>query len=72
MMTILPPYIIEELQRIEEERQRQLEDDLRPRLYIHVPQPMLDDPYCDTGDEEPGANRGIIIIDLNNNETLEA
>ena len=71
-MTILPPYIIEELQRIEEERHRQLEDALRPRLYIHVPQPMLDDPYCDPGQAEPDASRGVIIIDLNTDEALEA
>jgi hypothetical protein len=72
MMTILPPYIIEELQRIEEERRRQLEDDLRPRVYIHVPQPVLDNPYCDPGEPKPNTNRGVIIIDLNPDETLEA
>jgi hypothetical protein len=70
-MTILPPYIIEELQRVEEEKRRQLEDDLRPRLYIPIP-PLVDEPYCDHNIDEVDLPRGVIIVDMNNGETLQA
>ena len=69
-MTHLPPYIIEELRRIENERREQQEDDNRPRLYIPVAYPTAD-PRTDYIPEQ-STPRGPIIIDMTTGETLEA
>ncbi len=68
-MTHLPPYIIEELRRIERERREQLDDDNRPRLYIPVPyQPV--DPNTDPIPEQ-SSPCGPVVIDITTGETLE-
>jgi hypothetical protein len=69
-MTHLPPYIIEELRRIEEARREQQEDNNRPRLYIPIPYP----PAGDQTDYVPEQSipRGPIVIDITTGETLEA
>lgn len=70
-MTHLPPYIIEELRRIEEERRRKEEEENRPRLYIPVPLPERFN-YDETLEEENCDRRGPIIIDIVTGETLNS
>ena len=67
-MTHLPPYIIEELRRIEQARREQQEDDNRPRLYIPVEYPMPD-PQVDQVPEQ-AEQRGPVIVDMTTGETL--
>ena len=72
-MTHLPPYIIEELRRIEEERMRQEEDDNRPRLYIPVPLPeRFNYEYDETLDEQSSEHRGPVVVDITTGETLKS
>ena len=58
---MLPPYIIEEIRRREQEKlRREREDDEKRRLPLEVPEDM---PYCPEKPEEP-PSRGVIIIDI--------
>ena len=62
---MLPPFIIEQIRRREEEERRRVRDEQqRPRL--EIPKPGLDRrPRVATEeDEEDDANRGVIIVDL--------
>tara|TARA_Y100000590_G_C15714665_1_gene1011467 strand:- start:2366 stop:2587 length:222 start_codon:yes stop_codon:yes gene_type:complete len=68
-MNILPPYIIEQIRRYEEERRR-IEEQDRPRVWIPVPDlPPIpyDCPEKDIEKEDDNA-RGVIIIDIDSYE----
>jgi hypothetical protein len=61
---MLPPFIIDQIRRREEEERRRIERD-RPRVELPVdayrpaPQPKGDD-----DDEPDDPNRGVVILDL--------
>jgi hypothetical protein len=62
---MLPPFIIDQIRRREDEERRRIERD-RPRVELPVdayrpaPQPKRDDEE----DEQDDPNRGVVILDL--------
>ena len=64
---MLPPFIIEQIRRLEEEEQRE-RDRAQPRLELpierHRPSRRPSHPARDGADEEDTGNRGVVIIDL--------
>lgn len=61
---MLPPFIIEQIRRREDDERRRIRDDeQRPRL--EIPTPMTPKPRRTVEEgEEDDENRGVIILDL--------
>lgn len=58
---MLPPFIIEQIRRREEEARRQREDHERPRL--ELPKDLYR-PAPESAEERDDVERGVVILDL--------